>query len=385
MENTNAFPQYEPYFALSIRGASHFASGKPMQDYSKAARCDDHCIGIVCDGHGSDKHFRSEVGSRLATEVTFDLLSAWAQTYPTWDDFNYDLPARLDRLKLAILTNWQRAVEAYSAENPFTEDELAKASGTFKNRRTFDLGNPYGTTLLATLMCRDYYLVVMLGDGAIMKIKPGTGDNPAMTATGEMVKFQGKNAFDDAPHGATDSLCGVDSYQNIFFSYDKIDEIEDEGLLFALGSDGISEAFTRDESLVREFMIHFGNFVEVGLDQALVDSETRLNLLSQKSANRDDISIAYVTFDQDAYACIKEEEVIDEADEETEADEEEQADDQVATDNDDGQETLNTAEDVAETAVGIDQENADTVIMPDVTMDDMNADVADDADTQSHE
>ena len=376
MENTNAFPQYEPYFALSIRGASHFKSGKPMQDYSKAARCDDHCIGIVCDGHGSDKHFRSEVGSRLATEVTFDLLSAWAQTYPTWDDFNHDLPARLDRLKLAILTNWQRAVEAYSAENPFTEDELAKASGTFKNRRTFDLGNPYGTTLLATLMCRDYYLVVMLGDGAIMKIKPGTGDNPAMTATGEMVKFEGKNAFDDAPHGATDSLCGVDSYQNIFFSYDKIDETEDEGLLFALGSDGISEAFARDESLVREFMIHFGNFVQVGLEQALQDSETRLNLLSQKSANQDDISIAYVTFDQDAYACILEEEVEEETEDETEDTEGEEAPVEDA-EVDEAQDS--TAEE-AEFASEADWDDAETVIMPDSTSDDAATGVADDAD-----
>ncbi len=333
MENTVVSPHYEKYFSLSIRGASHYKSGKPMQDYSMACRCEDHCIGIVCDGHGSDKHFRSEVGSELATKVAFEKLSAVAQSYPTWESFNCDLPEKLERLRLSIMAGWQNAVEAYTQENPFTEDELTKASGTFKSRRTFDVGNPYGTTLLATLMCRDYYLVVMLGDGAIMKILPGSSDNPALNATGEMVKFEGKNAFDDAPHGATDSMCSVDAYYNIFFGYDEIDPERDHGLLFALGSDGISEAFPNDAGLVREFMIHYGNFVQVGLEQALEDSQARLDMLSQKSAAHDDISIAYVTFSDEAYIPVVEEpeeeeqEVIADAEEVAQpAEEEEQFD-----------------------------------------------------------
>lgn len=323
MEYTNV-PQYEQYFALSIKGHSHYESGKPMQDYSKAARTDDHCISIVCDGHGSDKHFRSDVGSRLATEVTFGLLSQWAQTYPTWESFNVDVPEKLERLKLAIMTGWQRATEAYTAENPFTEAELAIKSSSFQNRKTFDIGTPYGTTLLAALMCQDYYLVIMLGDGAIMKIKPGEGDNPAATAKGVMVDFPGKKIYDDSPHSATDSMCSPESYNSIFFSYGQIDEEEDYGLLFALGSDGISEAFTRDESLVKEFMLHFGNYLQVGMEQALQDSENRLNRLSQASAAHDDISIAYATLNEEAYACVVEEIVEEEApEEETQAEDDE--------------------------------------------------------------
>ena len=368
MENTNASPQYEQYFALSIKGASHYDSGKPMQDYSKAARAEDHCIGIVCDGHGSDKHFRSEVGSRLATEVTFDLLSQWATTYPTWEAFNVDVPDRLERLKLAILTGWQRAVEEYTAQNPITEEEMTKASNTFKSRKTFDVGTPYGTTLLATLMCRDYYLVIMLGDGAIMKIKPGEGDNPAATATGAMVEFPGKKVYDDSPHSATDSLCSPESYYSIFFSYGQLDEEEDYGVLFALGSDGISEAFMKDESLVKEFMLHFDNYLQVGMEQALQDSENRLNRLSQVSAAHDDISIAYVTFHEEAYARIIPEVV--EPEEVEEVTEETTQETQTTEDTQEPQETVVTASDVAvtEPVAGSDDATEDD----DITLDDGN-------------
>ena len=59
-------------FATSVLGASHVKDNKPCQDYSIAWRSEDSgaVVLIVCDGHGSDTYVRSDVGSRLAAEIT---------------------------------------------------------------------------------------------------------------------------------------------------------------------------------------------------------------------------------------------------------------------------------------------------------------------------
>lgn len=67
----------------------------------------------------------------------------------------------------------------------------------------------------------------------------------------------------------------------------------------------ISNAFTNEEALHRELMLHFCNYLEEGMEQALQDSQDRLNRLSRFSVARDDISIAYVTMNETAFSPPK--------------------------------------------------------------------------------
>ena len=67
-----------PVHTLSQIGASHVRQNKPNQDYGK---CDflkfgDETLYIlsVSDGHGSERSFRSDQGSRIAVESTIKVL-----------------------------------------------------------------------------------------------------------------------------------------------------------------------------------------------------------------------------------------------------------------------------------------------------------------------
>ena len=67
-------------YSFSCQGESHKADDKPCQDASFSAVYDDRlAIAIVCDGHGGERYFRSDVGSRMATEVIHDAVKIFVE------------------------------------------------------------------------------------------------------------------------------------------------------------------------------------------------------------------------------------------------------------------------------------------------------------------
>lgn len=279
------------FFSISIRGASHIKSGKPMQDYSLAYKGDDFCVGVVCDGHGADKHFRSEIGSEIAAHVAINKLIEFSELNSSWNIFQFDTQKKLNRLKLSIISDWQTNIESYTLEHQFTDDELKKASNTFKVRQSYDIAQPYGTTLLAAMICHDYYLVMMIGDGAIIKILPDFSS--------EIIDFPGKPKFEDQPHSATDSLCEPGCYSKIFFQFDKLNL--NGGEAFALCSDGLSEAFSTDATLLAKINNYINYYAEEGMEKAKSAIEVQLNELSRISPMKDDISLVFVTNSLEKY------------------------------------------------------------------------------------
>lgn len=279
-------------FAISIRGASHIESGKPLQDYSIAIKTDDVSIAIVCDGHGADKHFRSEVGSKLAAIITEEVLLEFYESNKTYEVLNTQFAKKIDCLKLAILTRWQNKIEEYTKENPFKAEELSKSSSSFALRKQFDISQPYGTTLLAVLLAKDYYLALMIGDGAIIKIT----DN----FTASSIKFSGKEEYNDAPHSLTDSLCGMNAFRKVFTCFEKIQE--NENLAFAVCSDGLSEAFINDQNLFAKINNYLNYYADEGLTNATNPIMEQLNEISRRSAMKDDISIAFAVNNIEKFA-----------------------------------------------------------------------------------
>ena len=61
-------------FHVIERGYSHILTDKPCQDYAASHYTKDYAIGIVADGHGSKRYFRSERGSKFAVWVTITIL-----------------------------------------------------------------------------------------------------------------------------------------------------------------------------------------------------------------------------------------------------------------------------------------------------------------------
>ena len=67
-------------YSFSCQGESHKADNKPCQDASFSAVYDDGlAIAIVCDGHGGERYFRSDVGSRMATEVISESIKTFVE------------------------------------------------------------------------------------------------------------------------------------------------------------------------------------------------------------------------------------------------------------------------------------------------------------------
>lgn len=275
--------------AVSVRGASHYKDNKPMQDYSASVVGDKFAIAVVCDGHGADKHFRSEIGSKLATEIALTKLQDFYGLNSTYEQLNTNTSLKIERLKLAIISDWQAQVEKYTKDNPFTEAEMAKASPRLLKKMSYDVSQPYGSTLLASLVCQDYYLSLMIGDGAIIKI--------GKKFAAETVSFEGKVEYTDAPHSATDSLCQEDVHEKLFVTYGKIEA--GKPFAMALCSDGFTESlfFPKESDLIRKANNYLNFYAEEGLEKATEAVEAQLNEITKGAYPWDDISIAYCTLD----------------------------------------------------------------------------------------
>lgn len=282
--------------AISVRGASHILNDLPLQDYSFAITSNNYSIAIVCDGHGADKHFRSEIGSMIATNVTKEILTEFYNQNPNWQTLKNYLNVKLDRLKLAIITLWQEQIEQYTKEHPFKEEELTKASNTFNKEKAYNISIPYGTTLLATLITKDYYINLMIGDGGIIKFNTDF--------SGSIVSFTGKSIYNDAPHSLTDSLCSKNSYEKLFINVEHIKE--NEKLAFVLCSDGLSEAFASDYNLIKKLKNYLNYYADEDLENSINPITEQLNEISIKSSMKDDISIAIATMNLENFKSKEE-------------------------------------------------------------------------------
>lgn len=152
-------------FGVTAQGASHIKNEMPNQDAYKcyASPSGEFAITAVCDGHGSKKYMRSDIGARIAAEQAIILLREFAENEAQPNQLVRE--DDLNRLKKNILFYWQQKVQEYTKNNPFTEKE-----STIANSLGIDESSTvaYGTTLVAVLITRKYVLCLQIGDGDII-------------------------------------------------------------------------------------------------------------------------------------------------------------------------------------------------------------------------
>lgn len=162
----------------SVRGASHFRSGLPNQDaiaYEPESGVGPPLILAISDGHGSDKSFRSHLGSAFAVEyavvLLHELVELLEQNPKALSAINRTAEEPLPR---ELVRRWQQAVDEHLAEHPFTEDELkglARSRGEAAVREVQKQPRlAYGATLLAVLVTEAFLLFMQLGDGDILVV-----------------------------------------------------------------------------------------------------------------------------------------------------------------------------------------------------------------------
>lgn len=302
-------------FHKSVRGASHIASGKPCQDYSLSYNDNDLQIAVVCDGHGGNTYFRSEIGSKLAAEITVELLRNFvncvnasdfkgsefsitakpkhnpfidtdgkrlkfadlndeqkqyakqAQAYVESDGKYPELRALISELIEKIHEEWHNQIINDELRNHFNKKEKSILDGR-------GVGKAYGCTLLAFMRTKDFWLSFQIGDGRIY-------------CCDKMLKWSSPVPNDCTCFlNYTTSLCDSNPVDEFRYAFNGKGDFP---LAVMLCSDGL-DASLRTSANLQDFYEQIINLCLEG-DDVESELETFFPTLSE-SSNKDDISLS---------------------------------------------------------------------------------------------
>lgn len=156
-------------FSHSVKGASHEKTGLVCQDSSAFKVCENYAIAVVADGHGSKKHFRSNLGSKFAVEATIEAIDKF---YENADEFESSFPANhkliIKNIQKQMIFNWNVRVTKHMEENPVTDEEKSKFTDEEFEKIPFE--SYYGSTLVAAVATKNFTFGVQIGDGSLVAI-----------------------------------------------------------------------------------------------------------------------------------------------------------------------------------------------------------------------
>ncbi len=262
----------------TVRGASHEESGTVCQDFSAFEINENYAIAITADGHGSKKHFRSDVGSRLATEVTLRAVSEFSQDFEKFrQNMKRDSASLIKKIEKYIIEAWDKEILKYHKAHPITDEEIERVNDE-KAIKTKKVEAIYGTTLITAVMCEDFCYGFQIGDGSCVVINEnGEFEMPIV---------------DDESHPAnlTSSLCNSNAVDMFEMFYKDTKQtaviVSTDGLFTSFASRSEFETYNRIVTTMLD------NTEEAG-------KSIRANLMKRaKYGSQDDISIS-VVFDTD--------------------------------------------------------------------------------------
>lgn len=287
---------------FSCQGESHKATNKVCQDYSYS-QVDEKglAIAVVCDGHGGQRYFRSDVGARLAGEITVKNISVFVegvdrslfadQPYTTATalatqvsnaEFNKERPTdrALRQLFASIIFEWTTQIKEHAASTPLVdaEKEGLQPEWIAEFNEGQSLEKVYGCTLMAYVNTPNYWFAFHIGDGKCI-------------AFDEKGQWNEPIPWDDRCFlNRTTSLCDAHAIDEFRYCY------EGDGgspIAIFLASDGIDDSFGEENNMVN-FYVQILKKVKTLTNAELTEEvATTLPELS-RIGSRDDMSIALV-------------------------------------------------------------------------------------------
>ena len=246
-----------------------------------------HTIAIISDGHGGTRYYRSEVGSRLLTEVTARCLTEFAEGIPQ-ESFSGKpfstvavgdtMPPELQQLFGAIVVGWRNAVMEHAGQHPLTETEQAIAVPQDEH----EWEKTYGCTLIAALRTPSYWLAFQVGDGKCVALQ--ADGSPYEPIPWDDRCFLNK----------TTSICDTDALSRFRCCYGGVDTAP---VAIFLGSDGIDDSFGEEENLYNFYVQLAKGFVRDGYEATVSDLERTLPVLSRRGS-QDDMSVSGIYDDR---------------------------------------------------------------------------------------
>jgi serine/threonine protein phosphatase PrpC len=164
----------------TVPGASHLRAGIPNQDailYVRQSSARLPIIVSISDGHGSNKCFRSDRGSRFAVRIGADLLDELINgRHAALPPAEIDSKVR-ESLTAEFIRRWRAAVDTDLKREPLREEEFARMieKDGEKARRLVEANHylAYGATSLSFLLTPTYALYLQLGDGEMVTVSEG--------------------------------------------------------------------------------------------------------------------------------------------------------------------------------------------------------------------
>lgn len=228
----------------TVPGASHLRAGTPNQDSILQLRESGRGLPLVLsvsDGHGSNKCFRSDRGSRFAVKKAAQLVGELLDELRGAPDLAELERRGREQLPREFVRRWREAVEADLKRRPFTPQELdaLEQKDGAKARKLVESNPPlaYGATSLTIALEESFVLYLQLGDGEILTV----------TEAGEVAR----PLPDDARLFAneTTSLCTPDAEQNFRFQLQKISDAPPA--LILLSTDGYVNSFSDEAGFLK--------------------------------------------------------------------------------------------------------------------------------------
>ena len=272
-----------PIAAATVRGLSHLRDGLPNQDaFARWTPADGAPYPVVialADGHGGARHFRSAVGSRIAVDVTVDILRRAAN--------RVDAATPPERARLAAVELPARIVEAWNASArshidaaPIGADDLRKVesldgAAAAESLRTDPL-LAYGATLLAALITEQSIVLLQLGDGDILAVNADGTTRRPIPADERLVGNR------------TTSICrpGAESdFRGVVLSG------RERPSLLLLSTDGYANSFKTDS----DFLKVGRDFLALVREQGIAAVEAELHKILEHASTHgsgDDITLA---------------------------------------------------------------------------------------------
>lgn len=236
---------------------------------------------MVSDGHGGERYFRSDVGSKIVVEVAHRCLVEFAEGISP--SLFADLPCtpvgiedtyhpELQRLVEAIVVGWRNAVLEHVTANPLTETEQLIANP----KDDHEWEKTYGCTLIATLLTPQFWLAFQIGDGKCVAIDK------------EGVPYEPIPWDDKCFLNKTTSICDTNAASEFRYC---IGGKESFPIAVFMGSDGIDDSFGEEENLYNFYIQLAKGFAKDGYDATIADLTATLPILS-KRGSQDDMSVA---------------------------------------------------------------------------------------------
>ncbi len=297
----------------SCIGESHIVSNKPCQDKSLHFRDEEGvCVAIVCDGHGGDRYFRSDIGAQLLSDITKESVLKFVEVIDKYNEgkenkifskcnftqvpvlrereessaLDNEEDTRLNQLFTSIVTQWKRQIDE-DAKRSLTDWEQTNVKPEYLAdfQRGVNIEKSYGCTLMAFVQTKEYWFAFHIGDGkCIMFNKNDECIEPVL--------------WDDKCFlNRTTSICDPAPIEEFRYSY--CGNGENPVAVF-LGSDGLDDSYGDGEKLHNFYLNVMRCLVRDGAE-ALHNSLVEDLPVISRMGSQDDMSIAFI-YDESSIA-----------------------------------------------------------------------------------